>query len=293
MRGSDRTGGTNVLGLKLVGLCVAIWPLEVEADDCTCTPEPPLTWPDAYGTAPANTRVWLADNDDYYYGYGDGGADPALLDSGGYLVPTTRTTIDFPVIYSEMTILTPVAPLTVGETYHIRRGDPWDYGDWPFEVTEATDLVPPAVPRVDEVEIVKHRRVERCWIRGSWTAHIRTTAGDDTYTVVQIADAGGFNPEGPSGRLMDAQQGDEIVIGYAGCVDNWRDAGYGESIDIQLGAFDVAGNFSGWSEPETITMTTCECRTDATTDAPRGLFVLFSLARRRRSSSAAGKVSCS
>jgi MYXO-CTERM domain-containing protein len=73
--------------------------------------------------------------------------------------------------------------------------------------------------------------------------------------------------------------------GFACGGDNWSEAAHGAKTDLSYGGFDIAGNFSGWSEPETVTVRTragCDASGSGQPLGLAGLLVLGGLVGLRR-----------
>jgi len=59
--------------------------------------------------------------------------------------------------------------------------------------------------------------------------------------------------------------------------DTWDEARLGAQTDFQYGSFDIAGNFSGWSEPETVTVRATASCSSAGDSSPVGLLAMLAL----------------
>jgi hypothetical protein len=90
-------------------------------------------------------------------------------------------------------------------------------------------------------------------------------------------------PGGPSGRVSAAAVGQSLELGYGGCLEGWP---HGErTATLRFGAFDAAGNFSGWTEPEEFSLGGCGCRTRPGREPVPAIMILlggFVLPERRR-----------
>ena len=90
-----------------------------------------------------------------------------------------------------------------------------------------------------------------------------TMRGGNTDTTIVIADghitlldidaAAVVDPTTPSGTALDVIAGSNVFVGTLPCSgDNWNFEASGPAIDTRLASFDLAGNFSGWSDPQQV-----------------------------------------
>jgi hypothetical protein len=91
--------------------------------------------------------------------------------------------------------------------------------------------------------------------------------GPDSIIVLDLAGSSTLDAAGPSGDVADATLSftEEFLVGSYPCGGNWPEAGLGASTTVALGAFNLAGEFSGWSDTLPITLPT-----RYTTEEPEG-----------------------
>ena len=72
---------------------------------------------------------------------------------------------------------------------------------------------------------------------------------------------------------------DQPLVGNQVCgTSNWSFEESGDAVSTRLGAFDYAGNFSGWSAPEDIGAGGCGCAVVGADSGPRGGYGVFAAA---------------
>lgn len=276
-----------VLGSALGAVTVLLGlPTTAHANSCETYPThvlPLSSTPDV----PTNTRIWYAGQSiqgafDATTGeLLDCAEPPRLVDADGAVVPTTARSFAFAYV------LVPDAPLEQGATYSVEHGclSVWVYygesedGITTFTVTAAADDEPPALPDLAIGETVSTE------YENGFVGYHKPVEGE--FEGILVVDLGGeatLDPAALTGEVALASTDGEFVIGHA-CVPTWRDAEPGASTTVAFGSFDLAGNFSGWTEPEPVAVEDegCQCRAGASR-APTlawGLLLLGLAARRR------------
>ncbi len=77
--------------------------------------------------------------------------------------------------------------------------------------------------------------------------------------VVDIGDSATITPSSPEGYVQVSTDLPAFTVGSGGCYTGWP-GGEDETLTIRYGCYDLAGNFSGWSEPDTISLPSgCGC----------------------------------
>jgi MYXO-CTERM domain-containing protein len=258
----------------------------IAADDArACLYGTLVAEPEGQRPAPRNARLFVSN----FY---DAGTDRYLHREGTEeWIPLTTTK---PGWAPWLGISVPPEPLVANETY-------WLYDDdlqlvMGFTTNDEIDHAPPPVPRVVHVETTSTVRIlsdpfSSCPSRSEFKSveFELEDLGDAVLTLV------GREPTEPD-------QGDRVDGLYVAEVENagkdpsvrggapaWPDADPGSSATFFIGTIDVAGNFSGWSDPIDVTLpavSTVTCaHTSTTTPTPWSALALFSLlvvARRRR-----------
>jgi len=94
--------------------------------------------------------------------------------------------------------------------------------------------------------------------------------------VGQVSDGLEFDPAELNGSVSELSFDGELEIGMAGCQWSWPDAEPGASTELHWGSFDLAGNFSGWTEPTEITIPPAGCSCSAQGGGtPSGALAIF------------------
>ena len=273
-----------VLGVALAGALAM--PAAARASSCTFYPVHVL--PDeTTASVPTNTRIWYA-GQALIDVVGDDGSlvdcdvPPRLVDAAGLEVPTTTRAFSFAYV------LVPDAPLELGAEYVVEHGCLYDRvsadgaldGETTrFTVTAEADDEPPAQP---DVAIGETRSTE--YENGYVGYYVPLEAEFEGILLVDIGAEATLDPDALAGEVSLASTDDDFVIGHA-CIDTWPEAEPGASTTLAFASFDLAGNFSGWTEPEPITVDEegCQCRagTGRTPVLAWGLVLLGAWARRR------------
>lgn len=219
------------------------------AHACSCAPPgaAPGIFPHNGGLAPRNTRVWIlnpmATGTFELHGAG------APVE-----VSTTRIAALGSTLGGEIVVLTPSEPLIAGESYRVvvsaGFGGPTQQLGM-FEVGSEDDRQAPPVPAIVDVEPEVHEDVGTC----GETRSVNVTAEGEGLVVMRLAlpgttpDLTSVPPEGNVDFVVN-DQGGGYRWGWGGPCVAWPSDS--EVIALQMASFDLAGNFSGWSEPETI-----------------------------------------
>jgi len=260
-------------GPRPAGACSCAW-LETEA----------LYPADGQTDVPMNARIWVGGGE-YWGEPGDGESRLTLLDGDGQPVA---------VEYSELTgyndliaVLSPTAPLASGVTYEIQLD-----GDEPlgrFTVGSDSDTAPPAVPLEVDRESSASARVAGMTSSCGPSDVVNLTLEDTGLVyVATVEGADGPDTSALHGESSDLSPTPELRIGSAGCTWSWSDAAPGAATTVRWGAFDLAGNFSGWSEPVKVSVPPagCTCVLGGAPASAGGLatatLALLIAARRRR-----------
>lgn len=272
-----------------VAITAAILSLPAAAEASSCTAYPGRVLPNAATPdVPTNTLVWYAGQSLQHALAEDGSLVdcdvlPRLVDDAGQEVATTSRSFSFAYV------LVPDAPLTLGRSYTIEHGCLFDVLAFnggidaettTFTVTAEADETAPEHPDIAVGDTVAHE------YDNGFTGYWMEVEGE--HEGVLLVDIGGqatLDPEALSGEVSLASTDTDFVIGHA-CVSTWPDAQPGDSTELSFASFDLAGNFSGWTEPEPVTVT--DTGRGCTVGAGRppamalGLLLLGLVGRRRR-----------
>ena len=273
--------------LSLLALAVLAWsPL---AAACECL-SPGWILPDAsVKEVPSNTRVWISASCN----------NPSLARDTGETIPTSRSAIGRSgTKFDEVVILTPQSNLEVGATYTIQgctiSSVGGSQGPVSFTVTSGVDSMPPEIPRFSPQEPVVGAE-DSCGKDTYWKA---TLEGDGTFHLLDIAGRAGYDPATRSGSALEvflnpsgAPSTSMLSVGEVSCGTNWSFKNDGDATALRLSSLDLAGNFSGWSAPQTLTSPLvdegCGCATPGKPRAPSlwslvAAVVMTVVVRRRR-----------
>lgn len=127
-----------------------------------------------------------------------------------------------------------------------------DDGEWNesavVDVLDEVDTEPPGVPQLTEEPEPAIGRYDA--YKGGWSYSTRLWVEDPPHLL--LADLRGeselYETDSLFGRLTAIGVNGNVSLGRTACGDgNWE--GGDEAAEVRLGALDLAGNFSGWSEP--------------------------------------------
>ncbi len=94
--------------------------------------------------------------------------------------------------------------------------------------------------------------------------------------VGQTGDEFEFDPAELNGSVSEVSFDGELDLGVGNCQWSWPDAKPNASTELRWGAFDLAGNFSGWTEPTEITIPPAGCSCTAQGGGtPSGALAIF------------------
>lgn len=254
-----------------IALLIATTPRVAAPCDCAVPGLAFVAPADGASEVPLNARVW------------SGGVDARLLDAGGVEVAASITRIDVDGI--AIRVLAPLALLQPGATYTIERGS----GSTSFVVGATRDDEAPAAPRemTRRTVVFDAHESQTCGGRGEYYVELQLEH-EGLFALVDRDATTTLDGRAPSGAVSTAAfDGVAALLGSGACVRSWPEAAPGSSAGVRFATFDVAGNFSGWSDSSEVEIPGgCECTaTEPTTSTP-GLLValtlLAALALRRR-----------
>jgi hypothetical protein len=197
---------------------------------------------------PTNTLVWCTKSADSPL------STIRLRDSEGADVSGTQTQISMP--WYDVLVYHPDAELAANSQYTVDC--PRRYDEQPstrFTTGSGPRVTPPAVPDVSNVEGSVH--ADTGWGPSHYVL-FRQASEADTIVVVDVAAvSSSLNPDAPGGAVSDALysfQASDVFVGNGPCGGSWPGATLGASTRVALGAFDLTGAFSGWSDAVTVTL---------------------------------------
>lgn len=241
---------------------------------CSCGGDPAVLWPamDANGI-PTNTRIWINDGFSFYEF-----TRPHLRKAGETVdVDFTVSTIE--TSGTTMTVYTPDAALAPNTTYELMDCDS-EMCEAPyvrFTTGAEPDLDPPAIPvETNRSGESGGSRRDSC---GKYKA--AEVIVDAEGLLVMEIDGGSLDPKTLSGDTTVLTLERAITVGSGACLMHWPTSD--DTAPVRYAAFDLAGNFSGWTEPDSLTIGGgCSCRSDAPGAPPLLLLAVVALGMRRR-----------
>jgi hypothetical protein len=196
---------------------------------------------------PTNTLVWCS-QEPY-----QPSTTILLRDVLGNAVSGTQTELSLP--WMDVLVFRPDAELAANSEYTVECPLRWQ-GQLPthvFTTGPGSRQTRPAVPSVAHVNVGAEN--------GGWGPHhyanFPGSGEPQTITVIDLGGATTLNPDAPSGAVADATfrvDRSDIYLGSGLCTSNWSGAQLGSSTTVALGAFDMTGAFSGWSDTVTVTI---------------------------------------
>lgn len=226
------------------------------ADACSCW------WPGEGFVAPAmnarevppNARIWVA--------RGFGGL--RLVDVTDLEVEVQGREGALEGVDVGVSVFTPDAPLLPGHRYVAYAGE----GEITrFEVGGAPDEVPPPLP----VALLEDVTVETPGLFGAFRGETSCGPNDWAYATYRVTHEGLFvvvdrdeaaqlAAAEPSGTVTTLAFEEHFALGRGACTFNWPEAEGGAKARVRFGTFDLAGNFSGWTDAEPLELPGgCSC----------------------------------
>lgn len=263
--------------LSLLALGTSLLPARAEA--CSCMPAGFTDFmapEDGATSVPTNTRIWVGGQQ---LGNGDFSGQTTLpielQDASGNAVPGTEQKL---VGAAELVaVFVPAADLTPGESYQVVVGSEVLST---FSVGGGRDETPPQVPSiVSQDNIHESGNVSSCGEAHYANLGIRH---DGVLALMDREEESTLDATLPAGTLTELVVRDTVTLGDAPCATSWEEAKRGSKTQVRFSAFDLAGNFSGWSQDETVRIgAESGCSTVAGSPA-LALLLVGALAVRRR-----------
>ena len=220
--------------------------------------------------APRNTRIWIQTYP------GEPTDDYRLRDAEGtrYSFIVTR----IPVATWSVDVLTPDQPLPFPGTYAIERcGDPAWIVCTPVTRFEVIDEIDEQAPELPEIEASRSEATRGDW--GSSRLAIITLQGD-AFTLADADGEGLDSPLDEGARLASLSLLPELYLGTGVCMPRSFE---GNHADVRFGTFDLAGNFSGYTEPQRVDIPELDgCALGAGSNGGWAVLLALALLGRRR-----------
>lgn len=251
----------------IIGFALFAGAPPAQASDCTLPGSDFVSPAPGAHDVPANTRIFAARR-----------AGPLRLfdiTGGGRVeVPGTEAVLGARV--GRLGVFTPAAPLQIGRAY---MAETEEHELTYFRVGQPLARIAPPVPevRLDEVSAEEG---------GDFVFARFTLNHRGAFVVVDHEGTAALQDERPVGMVSAFAFGDRFVFGRGPCLATWPDAEPGDRAELRFGAFDRAGNFSGWGEVQRLELAEegCSCESGGGSRSPwlLGLFALVLGAGRRR-----------
>jgi hypothetical protein len=194
---------------------------------------------------PTNTRIWCTEELQWPI------ESIVLTDAQGSVVSGTQAALYLPDV--TVLVFRPDVELAPESTYSYKCPVS-DASEFTFTTGAGPRLGTPPVPDSSRWTAGAIRRDD---MRDSYGVSFDSAAEPDSIVVFDIGGAASMDVDGPSGVLSDVTEAlyrVDVYVGSSICENNWPEATLGASTTVALGAFDVTGAFSGWSDTVTVTL---------------------------------------
>jgi MYXO-CTERM domain-containing protein len=226
-----------------VAVGVFLAPLDATAMSCE---SPGVTAPFRQrADVPTNTRIWCTQERQWP------SESIVLTDAQGSVVSGTQAELSLPDV--TVLVFRPDVELEPQSTYTYKC-PLRDFSEFTFTTGAGPRIGAPPVP--DSSRWAAHAS-QRDGMPDSYFVSFDSAAQPDSIIVYDIGGAASMDTGGPSGVLSDVTEAlyrVDLYVGNSICQNNWPDATLGASTTVALGAFDVTGAFSGWSDSVTVTI---------------------------------------
>jgi len=226
-----------------------------------------------------------------------------LLDSEGNLVTTQRSQLHqwgYTGPYPIVTIFSPTTALRSGMTYTIQledlRSATLDLRSTTFTVTASERLGADSFPSKPVAQLESVFVSDPDFNSSCGPAYYGSYQIPLNQAVLGVLDVAGhkdnllFSGSGPSGIVDGMSLTGSFYVGKMACSHTWLGAAPRASTRVRFGLFDISGNFSGWSDAQTLSLPAplngggCTGRSTTTTDAGVWFLPAVGLWRRRKKS---------
>jgi hypothetical protein len=222
---------------------------------------------------PTNTSIWLGFSHNFELQLEALGQEFVLFSPEGESLQLSSTRIIVDAGF--LLVITPNAPLEANARHELWLCDAMTCRDevTNFVTGDGPDLEVPELPIELDREHDGHGPGP-CG-RARW---VTFEVEHEGILLVDVSGAASLDAEARTGRTTLATSSPRFTLGEGLCLLGWPG---GKSNDIRLGAFDLAGNFSGWSEPTSVSLSGCGCHTSGRKGSLLALIGLLALYRRR------------
>ncbi len=212
--------------------------------------------------------------------------DVTLIDELGRAVPGRWTSI---VDDDEIAVFHPERQLAPRTTYRVMHVDNGVLSS--FTTGERFSEGPPVLGAIF-IDSVTVREAGSCARSGDDDGHIVVASlraeHDGVFLAADVDGTSTFDIERFSGDVVHFVEGDTVSFGDQLCIGHWPAAAPLTVGRARLGAFDMAGNFSGWSDeilvevPEAVELPRANPPTEGCASAGAPLVVVLAAFIRRR-----------
>lgn len=229
---------------------------------------------------PTNTSIWLGISEEFDFHVDALEQEFVLFSPEGESLELSSTRIM--VDDGDVLVITSTAQLEANARYELWLCDGMRCRDevTDFVTGDGPDFQPPELPT--ELDREHDGRGPGPCGRAKW---VDFTVEHEGILLVDVAGAANIDAEARTGRATLATSSPHFTLGRGLCLGGWPG---GRSADIRLAAFDLAGNFSGWSEPTSVSLSGCGCHTSGRDGSWLALVCVLALSRRR--TTGAGRV---
>jgi hypothetical protein len=198
---------------------------------------------------PTNTRIWCSTLPWIE------SPQIVLEDASGGAIDGTASVLGTPGDY-DLLVFQPGNELAPNTEYTVTCPIPKDIpGAYSFSTGAGPRHAPPRLPDVSNVRIMARENPED---GPTFGASFRDALEPGSLAVFDVGGAAALDSGGPAGALSDLRFVRTIAVdawvGHGPCGGNWPGATFGASTTVRLGAFDLTGAFSGWSDTVTISL---------------------------------------
>jgi hypothetical protein len=244
------------LVLPVAALVIAV-PKDSEACSCSLPGERFFAPMDGQTGVPTNTRLWSG---------AWGGADPALSDEEGNLIP--GTTEELLSNAGTILVFTPSTELTLGGRYSFHT---WA-GPQRFTVDRPADHEAPEPPvETAQETIAKDPDFDffglggesSCGNSGYYAVTV-TLQGEHPIKLIDVNGASTLDGLKDQASVTAFGYYDEPVrMGQGACLYSWPGSEEEDQASFRYATFDLAGNFSGWGEESPVDVPSAGCSCSA------------------------------
>jgi MYXO-CTERM domain-containing protein len=237
-------------------------------------------YPDTGAVAPTNTKIWVMEAawivEDWEAWCQSSG--PILTGPDGEVALTPSVVLSGDVMY------TPAEELAANSEYSFDFNCPELWSGNAPDPKLFTTGEGPATTAPDRVEAVETEQVhsESTGSCGAVHVGLYETTHTGFVTLVDVHADSDLDPDTLVGEVDVVGSAEGVIVGDDTCGGGWLEADIGEFAEVRFATIDLAGNFSGWSDPVLLDMREdevegegCACALDGRgPELPAGLLVL-------------------